>query len=849
MDENRAERIEHLIEEALLLPEEEREAFLDRECGGDTVLRNEISSLLGESDLAFEYVQNLSEQIMQLSFSELSGEIDEIEADSKPFFKHYRIEEKLGSGGMGVVYKAFDTHLDRTVALKFLTRHLTIDQENKERFLREAKAAAALNHPNICTVYAIEEDDERQFITMEYVEGTSLEKIIEKEKPDLETSLRLALQIAGALSEAHGKGVIHRDIKPGNILVTEPGDVKVIDFGLAKLAGRTVVTQTGKTMGTVAYMSPEQIKGSGVDHRTDIWSFGVLLYELLTGEHPFRGEYDQAVLYSIINCEPDRMPAVSKDLEQVVMKALAKNPDQRYQQFDDLIDDLRVLSSLSGSGTIRLPSFRRSKAKTGMRLSGVALLLVFIVILMTRIFAPNSGEIDSLVVLPFRNISGDPAQEYFADGMTEAITAELGQIGALKVISSTSALRYRNSDKTASEISRELNVDGLVEGSVLPAGDEVRITLQLIDGATDQHIWSESYTRNLRDILSLQNEIARTVVGQIQVSLSPEEESRLATTETVDPDAYRYFLIGNHHLNNYSQQKALSSYQQAIEIDENYADAHAAIAVVYTMMGSWWGTSPPKEVIPLAEAAISRALEIDPNTAEAYIALGSIKFLYEWDWESADAAFRRGLELNPSSSFYKTWYSTFLMCIGRHEESIKLIREILDMDPLSSNVYSELAAALQLNGQYEEAFELYQEALSMDPNNMKAHDLVTAYYLQTGDNEMAREHLDTASSLWGRPDGLHACYYGMIGDHDKAENMLAQLMEVRENDYLPAINISMVHIGLGNIGEALDWLERGYEERNALMVWVAQDPLYKPLYNEPRFQEIVRKMNFPENKF
>jgi serine/threonine-protein kinase len=848
MDENRAEKIEMLIEEALLLPEEERDAFLDRECGNDSTLRNEVSSLLGESDLALEYVQNLSQQITQLSFSELSGEIDEIQAESKPFFKHYRIDEKLGSGGMGVVYKAFDTHLDRTVALKFLTRQMTVDQESKERFLREAKAAAALNHPNICTVYAIEEDEERQFITMEYVEGTSLQKMIESESPDLENSIHLALQIADALAIAHDKGVIHRDIKPGNILVTDQRDVKVIDFGLAKLAGRTVVTQTGKTMGTVAYMSPEQIKGSGVDHRTDIWSFGVLLYELLTGEHPFRGEYDQAVLYSIVNCDPDPMPGVSSELGQIVMKALAKNSDHRYQQFDELVEDLRAVSSRSGSGSIRLPSFRKSAAKTVLRFSGAALLLIFTVILLIRFFPPNSGEIDSLVVLPFRNISGDPGQEYFADGMTEAITAELGQIGALKVISGTSALRYKNSDKTASEISRELNVDGLVEGSVLPAGDEVRITLQLIDGATDQHIWSESYTRNLRDILSLQNEIARTVVGQIQVSLSPEEQSRLATTETVDPEAYRHFLIGNHHLNNYFHQKALASYQQAIEIDNDYAEAHAAIAVVYMMMGSWWGTSPPQEVIPKSEAAIKRALELDPNTSEAYIALGAIKYLYEWDWEGADEAFRRGLELNPSSSFYRLWYSTFLMCIGRHEESIMEVREALDFDPLSANVYSELAAALHLNGQYEEAFEVHQEALSMDPNSMKAHDLITAYYLQTGDYEMARKHLDTASSLWGKPDGLHACYYGMIGDIEKAENMLAQLMEIRESDYLPAINISMVHIGLGNIEEALDWLEKGYEERNALMVWVREDPLYKPLYNEPRFQEIVHKMNFPENE-
>ncbi len=853
MDNDLSSRMELLIEQALTLPPGERTAFIDRECGSDDELRKEINSLLQYGDKAFSFVRDFSENIMRPSLSELPDEGTGDNQKIDTFVRHYHITEKLGEGGMGVVYKAEDSKLKRSVAIKFLPPELTRDPTAKERFIYEAQAASALDHPNICTIHEINETDDGQiFIAMACYEGESLKEKIERGPLSVDGALDVAIQIARGLAKAHSKKIIHRDIKPANILITDEGQVKIIDFGLAKLTGRTGITRTGSVMGTVAYMSPEQAQGTNVDHRTDIWSLGIILYEMLTGAYPFKGEYDQAVIYSIINEDLEPMPGVSMEIEQIVNKALAKIPDERYQHLDNLVYDLKAIGKQHGTETkITPPFFAKYSAKNKTHLyGGVASLLVLTVVILLYLFASPGKAIDSIAVLPLINLSGDPEQEYFADGMTEALTAELGQISALKVISRTSAMRYKNSNKSITEIARELNVDGLVEGSVFPAGEEIRVTIQLIDGSTDQHIWSASYQRHLRDILVLQNEIASDVAGKIHVSVSPEEQRRLATIRTVDPEAYRFYLVGNHHLNSFSLQEALDSYQEAVELDPGYAPAYAGIAMTTIEMGTWWGSSPPQEVLPKARATVNRALDLDPTTAVAYMALGSIEFLFEWDWKSAEDSFKWGMELNPGSSYFRIKYANFLTAMGRFEESIEIGRNTLELDPLSPAVYNELGFALQLAGHDDEALEYYKQSLRIDPNFLQSHELLAGFYMETGEPQKAlgllayADSIKTTSPTSGM--GLTGYYYAMAGEQEKAQTILSHLIELNKNQYVPAIAFFDLYLGLGEIQESLSWLEKAFEERNVGLVWLNVAPEYDTLRDEPRFQEVLKQMNFPE---
>lgn len=768
---------------------------------------------------------------------------------------HYHILEKIGEGGTGVVYKARDTRLDRTVALKFLHPYTMHDEDRKKRIIREGRAIASLNHPNIATIYDIAEVDGQLFIVMEFYEGKTLQKRIEEEKFEISEAIQIALQIAAGLNKSHSKNIIHRDIKPGNIIFSGDGELKIIDFGLAKLKDTSLLTQTGTILGTVAYMSPEQLKGTTVDKRTDIWSLGVILYEMLTGVHPFKGEYDQAILYSILNVEPKPVTitqaGISSEIEQIVNKALAKDQGERYQKLDDIIHDLEAVSKQLGIETKTIFPFKSkySVKKKAYLYGGIVCFFAFTTFIFLHIFTSFGKAIDSIAVLPLLNLSGDPEHEYFANGMTEALTAELGQISALKVISRTSAMRYKDSNKSIPEIARELNVDGLVEGSVLPSGEEVRVTIQLIDGSTDRHIWSASYQRGLRDILALQNEIARSVAEEIHVSLSPEEQRRLETTPTVDPEAYRLHLIGNHHLSEYSLQEALDSYQEAVIIDPEYAPAYAGIAMATIEMGTWWGSLPPHEVLPMAKMAVDRALELDTYTAEAYIAIGSIEYLFEWDWQDAEAAFKRGMELNPGSSYFRIMYANFLTAMGRFEESIEIGVKTVELDPLSPTAYNELAFAHQLAGRHEEALKIYLQGLRIDPDFMQTHGLLAGFYLERGEPQKALEHLAHSDSVSKTPPisgmALHGCYYAIAGEREKARSILSDLTELSKKQYVPAISFFDLHYGLGENQKALSWLEKAFKERNVGMVWLNVDPLYDDMRNDPRFQNVLKQMNFP----
>jgi len=473
------------------------------------------------------------------------------------FAGRYQLIEELGRGGMGVVYKAEDTKLKRTVALKFLPPELTHIADVKDRFMREAQAAAALDHPNICTVYEFDEAEEKTFISMAYVEGKSLRKSLESGPLELDEALRIATQVAEGLQIAHKKGIIHRDIKSANIMVTEDNQAKIMDFGLARMTGGTLITQEGTAMGTIAYMSPEQAQGEEVDHRTDIWSFGVVLYELFTGQLPFKGEQDQAVVYSILNRKPKPLAELRSEIPvsigQVVDKALEKNPDERYQQIDELLDDLKSISAgivpEEIKARLRKAKLRRRK-RTILYASAAGLVIAMVVIALNLFMGGRVEAIESIAVLPFENLTGDAGKEYFVDGATDEVINQLCKIGAWNVISRTSVMHYKGVDKTLTEIARELNVDAVVEGTVYQTGENVRIGVKLIDVLPEeQNLWADTYERPMIDVRIMYNEIAGTIADKTQVNLSAEEMYRLTSASQVNPESYDAWLKGRNHLN------------------------------------------------------------------------------------------------------------------------------------------------------------------------------------------------------------------------------------------------------------------------------------------------------------
>jgi len=547
---------------------------------------------------------------------------------------HYRILEKLGEGGMGVVYKAQDTKLDRIVALKFLPKHLLYDSEAKTRFENEAKSASALNHTNITTIYEIDEVEGECFICMEYAEGKSVKELIKEKTFSIEEILNISIQIAEGLNAAHKKSIVHRDIKSDNIMLTDEGLVKIMDFGLAKLRGVSKLTKTGTTLGTMHYMSPEQVQGTEVDERSDIFSFGVVLYEMITGQLPFKGEHEAAVIYSILNEAPEPLArykaGVPGELQRVVDKALAKNRDERYQHVDEMIADLKsIRRKLETTPTVHESGKpKRLKKRSAYIYANFAFLIVILILIKLFFFTPSRTPIDSLAVLPLQNLSGDVNQEYFSDGMTEALITELQKIKSLRVISRTSVMRYKKTEKLLPEIAKDLNVKGVVEGSVSREGDIVRVSVQLIQASPEKHLWARNFDRPMQNILALQSEVAQAIANEIGASLTPQERTRLTSSRPVSPESYQLYLKGCFFWNKATApaaEKSVEYFQQAIEKDSNFAAPHAALADAYALLGQMAALSQA-EYVPKQKKAVMKALEIDDGMGEAHTqAWGSSK--------------------------------------------------------------------------------------------------------------------------------------------------------------------------------------------------------------------------------
>jgi serine/threonine protein kinase/Tfp pilus assembly protein PilF len=780
---------------------------------------------------------------------------------------------------MGEVYKARDTRLDRIVAVKVLLPHLADRPDVRARFEREARTIAGLNHPHICVLYDVGHQDGVDYLVMEYLEGEPLSQRLRKGPLPLEEVLQYGVEIADALDKAHARNVTHRDLKPGNIMLTKSG-TKLLDFGLAKLkqdAAPPAVPLSqlptlsnlpsvhGAIVGTLQYMAPEQLEGKEVDARTDIFAFGAVVHEMATGRKAFEGETQASLISAIMSCTPPPIsalqPMTPPALDRLVRKCLAKEPEKRWQTASDLGDELKwVARGGSESASAAVPGTK--PAKTAWRrpatvATAVAIVLMFVSLL--AVLNPEGwrdrllgrvapGQIQTLAVLPLENLSGDPQQEYFADGMTEALITSLAKLSSLKVISRTSVMGYKGTQKSLPEIARELNVDAVVEGSVVASGDQVRITAQLIQARNDQHLWAESYQRNLRDILTLQNEVARTIAREIRANVTPQEQTRLASTRAINPQAHEAYLRGLYHNSRPGERaQAREAFNRAIQLDSDYAPPYAGLAGTY-FIPAFFEIVSPRESFSAMRDAVTKALEKDDTLAEAHSYLALVKLHADWDWAGAEREFQRALELSPSHADVRHAHAHFLMAMGREEESLAESQRAVELNPVDAGLTACLGWHDVWAGKYDQAVQEALGALRMNPNIAFAKiNLGWAYEQQSMFKEaIAQFEAAVSNPVFGPMAMTNLGHvYAVSGQKQQAQEMLARLKQRSAQGYVSPYQIAAIHAGLGEEDLAFEWLEKAYAERTGWMVHIKWDPRLANLHLDPRFQDLVRRIGLP----
>ena len=767
---------------------------------------------------------------------------------------HYEILEKLGEGGMGVVYKARDTKLDRTVAIKFLPAHLSADSEAKKRFVQEAKSASALDHPNICTIHEIDEiDDGATFIAMACYDGKTLREMIDEGPLEIAKAVDIVSQISSGLAKAHENGIVHRDIKPANIILTSDGHVKILDFGIAKLESATRMTREGHTLGTVAYMSPEQTRGEGVGPATDVWATGVILYEMLNGHQPFRGDYEQAVIYSILNEDPAPGTESGRDipvsLQELLAKTLEKDPSKRYGSAGELKTTLNALATgpTAGAWPRRMPGTIISGRKRTVVLGTMALVAAAAVIITLLIMGRDVQAIDSLAVLPFENISRNEDHDIFAEGITGELISSFNKVGTFdKVISRASSMRYRGSDKPLNMIADELRVRGLVAGSIQIQGDDVHLFAELIDGESGESLWSNTFDGGMSDLFALQSRIAREIALEVAGSLTPEEEGSFDTERKVDPEAIKAYLWGikyDEGWNTEGRVKAIESFEKAISIDSTFADAYSWLAFSHAS-----GAISGNEDFDKAESHALKALELDPRSSIAHEALGWVLLYRDWDWEGAAEQMRIARKYSTGGD--GIMLHGFYNMSGDEKTAVELTRRNVERDPLDPMNYMLLAYCYMCFQRSDEALAVLEEMGGFESFEEHAWEWSAYVYTQKGmpDSSLIiaeREGLDT--SRWHLWDWV----YGDAGVADSALRHLDQYEALYPHmDLSP--QIAMIYSVTGDNDKAFEWLERAYENHNNWLLFMNAMSGFggvDNLLDDPRWDDLTSRIGFPKGNW
>jgi eukaryotic-like serine/threonine-protein kinase len=801
---------------------------------------------------------------------QLPGPLSTIRSDEGGFsvigqtLGRYRVLEKIGAGGMGEIYRARDERLERDVAIKVLPQGLLADEAARKRFHKEALSLSRLNHPNIATVHDFDTQSGVDFLVMEYVPGETLDRQVAKGPLSERDIIRLGMQLAEGMAAAHGQGVVHRDLKPGNLRVTPDGRLKILDFGLAKLVHPQSFpeasvtrslgeTQAGTTPGTLPYMAPEQLRGDPPDARCDLYAAGAVLYELATGRRAFRETLTPRLIDAILH-QPPQPPSslnrqISAGLENIVLKALDKEPNRRYQTARDLRADLERLSVGVPLEVARLPRPLLLRWPLWLAAGLLGLIAVLFGLNVGGLpdrwrGRPAAPRIESLAVLPLENQTGDKTQEYLSDGITDALTTDLAQIGSLRVISKDSVVLYKQAMKPLPEIARELKVDAVVKGSVARSGDHVRITVQLIHTPDGRLMWGRSYEREMRNILDLEGEASLAIAREIQIRLSPEQEARLVSSRAVNPLAQEAYLRGKYAEN---PAQGLEFLNQAIQTDPQYAPPYVELGSYYWFT-ALFGVLPPKDAYTKSEESSQKAISLDDTLAAAHATLAVDKLEYHWDWAGADREYRRALDLNPNDADIHHMYAHYLLFAGRGDSSRAETKRAVDLDPLDLGLTACWGWHCVFTHQADEAIEHCQAALSVNPKDWWANVILGWAYEEKSMYSEAVRQFQKANSLWQEPalaTASLAHVYAVSGRRADAQKLLAELLKRSRTKYVSAYDLAVVFAGLGDRDQAFQWLDKACDERSSFLVHIRWDPRLDELHTDPRFQDVLRRIGLP----
>lgn len=777
---------------------------------------------------------------------------------------HYKILEKLGEGGMGVVYKAHDTKLDRIVALKFLPLHLTANDAEKARFMQEARAAATLNHPHVCTIYRIDEYEGQQFIEMECIDGETLRRKIPVQKTD--DAVNYAIQIGEALQEAHAKGIVHRDIKADNIMVNAKNQIKVMDFGLAKLKGSLKLTKTSSTVGTLAYMAPEQIQGGEVDVRSDIFSFGIVLFEMLAGKTPFHGEHEAAVMYSIVNEEPDSIlkfkPDISPEIDRIIQRSLEKDPEDRYQHVDDMVSELRrsqkkstrvVRPSAAGVSAIHTSSVENKTAPIPASLSkkkfiipGIAAVILIAAAVWFYFFSGHQQVVDSLAVLPFENVGGSQDLDYLSDGVTESLINNLTKIQGLRVVPRTSAFRFKGKNVDIYEAGSKLNVRAILTGKIVSRGSALDVQVDLIDIKNESQLWGNHYQSDLNNLLTLQDQITTEVSSKLGIGVSSETQQNLTKRATDNTQAYQLYLQGRYYWNKRNAvaiENAINYFKQAIALDSNYALAYAGMADCYMIQSQYSGI-PTKITVPLAREYAQHALQINNSLAEAHTTL-AFSYFSDWKYNDAEREFKQAIALNPRYPTVYHWYNILLARMGRIDEASAVIKQAYDLDSFSPVITLNVGAIELFKKNYEGALPYFQKSIQLEPSFAPGYEFSGIASMGLKRDQDALAQFQKSVELSGRSSealSYLGYFYGKTGKREEALKLLDENEKRYRDGTGSAYNIAAIYEGLGEKDKTLEWLERDVQDQSTWTTDLLTDRRWDDIRTDPRFVVLLKKV-------